>query len=279
MSVVVSVVVLAVGLTGIDSRSVSLSRITRPQLDCIVAMLPRSEHVSAVFLGPQGVIANLRRPTLLVDSSSIDPHVAAQVAGAARAAGHWLLDAPVSGGVPAAEAAQLTFMVGGEAQALEAVTPILEVMGRRIFHCGCSGKGQAVKVCNNMIMGVSMLAVAESMRLGEALGLDVAKLSEVVNCSSGRCWASEAYHPVPGVLAASPASRGYAPGFTTRLLLKDLGLASKAAEDTAKTQTKLDEVYPLLSEAIRLYSEMDSAGHGDKDFSFVYRHFGGKREA
>lgn len=231
--------------------------------EAVITMLPASRHVEALYLGAAGVLAQVPVGTLLVDCSTIAPAVARKVAAAAAEAGHIMLDAPVSGGTGGAKAGTLTFMVGGEAAAFERGRPLLEAMGKNIFHAGGCGSGQTVKVCNNMLLGILMAGTSEALRLGIANGMDPQVLSDVMLRSSGRNWTLEVYNPCPGVMAQAPASYGYAGGFGVDLMLKDLGLAQESALATG-TPT------PLGALARNLYDLHSKAGHGRLDFSSIY---------
>ena len=232
--------------------------------DIVITMLPAGPQVRAVYLDESGVLASARRGALLIDCSTIDVESARAVAAAAREAGFDMLDAPVSGGVGGAEAATLTFMVGGEAEVFARARPLLEAMGRTIVHAGPAGNGQAAKICNNMILGVSMIAVCEAFALAERLGLKAQTLFDISSKSSGQCWALTSYCPVPGPVPGSPANRDYAPGFTAAMMLKDLRLAQQAAGATA-TAT------PLGAAAANLYQLSVDAGADGLDFSGIYR--------
>lgn len=234
----------------------------RPEL--IISMLPAAAHVKSLYLGDEGVLALLQQPTHLLDCSTIDPHSAREVTAAARAAGHNMLDAPVSGGTAGASAATLTFMVGGSAEEFEFARPVLSAMGKNIVHCGDSGNGQVAKVANNMLLGISMIGVAEAMALGTSLGIDAKVLAGIINTSSGRCWSSEINNPYPDVLENVPASRGYTGGFGTDLMLKDLGLATEAAR-LAKQPVILGAA------AQQLYQAFSLQGHGQLDFSAIIK--------
>jgi len=198
-------------------------------------MLPSSPHVQRVYAGEEGgdgsdgVFAACGAGTLLLDCSTIDPNVARAVASQAGGKGLRMVDAPVSGGVPAAEAGTLTFMVGGADADFADASMLLKQMGKNIVHCGGSGMGQVAKLCNNLLLGICMSGVAEAYNLGVRLGIDASTLASIINTSSGRCWSSDTYNPVPGVMEGVPASRGYAGGFGNPLMLKDLGLAVDAA--------------------------------------------------
>jgi 3-hydroxyisobutyrate dehydrogenase len=232
--------------------------------EVVITMLPMGRHVRAVLTGPDGVLSAAAPGTLFIDSSTIDVETARAVAEAASAAGHSMLDAPVSGGVPGAEAATLAFMVGGEAEAFERARPLLEAMGRTIVHTGPSGSGQAAKICNNMMAGIQMLGVSEAFALGRRLGLDPARLFEIASQSSGQCWAVTSYCPEPGLIPNAPSSRGYQGGFASALMLKDLKLAQQAAATS-------DAATPMGALAEGLYALFCAQGNGEADFSAVIR--------
>ncbi|SHE97894.1 3-hydroxyisobutyrate dehydrogenase [Lampropedia hyalina DSM 16112] len=231
----------------------------------VVTMLPASTHVQALLLGTAehpGLLERLPTGTLVIDSSTIAADTARTVGKAAAARGIDFLDAPVSGGTAGAAAGTLTFMIGGTAEALERARPLLETMGKNLFHAGASGAGQTAKICNNMLLGILMIGTSEALSLGMANGLDAKVLSEIMRRSSGGNWALEVYNPVPGVQEASAATRGYTGGFGTDLMLKDLGLALENAI-TAKAAT------PLGALARSLYAAHSLGGHGGQDFSSI----------
>lgn len=230
--------------------------------DIIVSMLPASAHVEDLYLGSGEVLQVVKPGTLIVDCSTIAPQMAKTVCQAAQAAGCAMIDAPVSGGTAGAAAGTLTFIVGGETEALERARPLLEKMGQNIFHAGDHGAGQVAKICNNMLLAIHMIGTAEALNLGTSLGLDAKVLSEIINKSSGRNWSSELYNPFPGVMENVPASRGYSGGFGVDLMLKDLGLAQEAALN-AKAAT------PLGTLARNLYHLHSLAGNGRLDFSSI----------
>ena len=235
--------------------------------DIVITMLPAGPQVRSVYLDESGVLASARRGALLIDCSTIDVETARAVAAAAKRAGFDMLDAPVSGGVAGAEAASLTVMVGGEAETFARAQPVLAAMGRTIVHAGPAGNGQAAKICNNMMLGVSMIAVCEAFSLAERLGLEAQTLFDISSKSSGQCWALTSYCPVPGPVPASPANRDYAPGFTAAMMLKDLRLAQQAAGANAA-------VTPLGAAAANLYQMFVDEGAGGLDFSGIYRLIG-----
>ena len=233
--------------------------------EAIITMLPASQHVEALFLGSNGqpgLLAHIAKGTLVIDSSTIAAATSQKVAKAAEAAGIDFIDAPVSGGTGGAIAGTLTFMVGAEAAALERARPLLEKMGANIFHAGSVGAGQTAKICNNMLLGILMAGTSEAIALGVANGLDPKVLSEIMRRSSGGNWALEKYNPFPGVQENVPSSKGYAGGFGTDLMLKDLGLAQENAM-AVKAAT------PLGGLARNLYASHSLAGHGALDFSSI----------
>jgi 3-hydroxyisobutyrate dehydrogenase len=230
--------------------------------EIVITMLPAGEHVRAVYTGEGGVIAAAPKGALLIDSSTIDVESARVVAAAAAKAGLPMLDAPVSGGVTGAEAGTLTFMVGGPDDAFQRGQPILQAMGKTIVHAGPAGNGQAAKICNNMILGASMIAVCEGFLLAEKLGLDAQKLFDISSKSSGQCWSMTSYCPVPGPVPASPANRDYKAGFTTAMMLKDLTLAQRAA-------AAVGVATPMGALAQSIQALNASSGQSGLDFSSV----------
>jgi len=232
--------------------------------DTVISMLPAGEHVRSAYLGDDGLIAAAAPGSLFIDSSTIDVGSARDVHEAVAAAGHMMLDAPVSGGVAGAAGATLTFMCGGTNQAFARAKPLLDVMGRNIVHAGGPGNGQVAKVCNNMILGISMLACAEAFTLGEALGLEPKKLFDISSVSSGSCWAMLNHNPLPGIVETSAANRDYQPGFAAAMMHKDLKLSQMAASQ-AGTAT------PLGAEATALYTMFVNAGNGGLDYSAIIK--------
>ena len=227
--------------------------------DIVITMLPAGEHVRAVW---NDILPATKRGALIIDCSTIDVTSARAAHALAAERGIAALDAPVSGGVGGAKAATLTFMVGGTAEAFARGKPVLERMGKRVVHCGDAGNGQAAKICNNMILGASMIAVSEAFVLGEKLGLSHQALFDVASASSGQCWSLTSYCPVPGPVPASPANNGYRPGFAAALMLKDLKLAREAAE-AAHANTAIG------AHAADIYDRYAAAGHSATDFSGI----------
>jgi 3-hydroxyisobutyrate dehydrogenase len=233
-------------------------------VDLVISMLPAREQVREVYLGRGGVLASAAPGTLLIDCSTVDVETARAVAAAAAVNELEMLDAPVSGGVAGAQAATLTFMVGGSDKAFARAKPTLEAMGKIIVLAGAAGSGQAAKICNNMILGISMIAVCEAFVLAEKLGLDPHKLFEISSQSSGQCWSLTGYCPVPGPVPTSPANRDYQPGFTAAMMLKDLKLAQDAARLTRA-------VSPLGAGATAVYQRFVEESGGAMDFSGIIR--------
>jgi 3-hydroxyisobutyrate dehydrogenase len=235
------------------------SREAVSEADVIVTMLPAGRHVLAVW---KDVMPHARKGALVIDSSTIDVDSARKAHVLAGEHGLHSLDAPVSGGVGGAKAASLTFMCGGSDKAFAAGRPVLEAMGKRIVHCGPAGNGQAAKICNNMILGISMIGVGEAFVLAEKLGLSHQALYDVASTSSGQCWSLTTYCPVPGPVPTSPANNGYRPGFAAELMLKDLRLAQEAALSSGANT-------PLGAAAAQLYALYVGKGEGGMDFSAI----------
>ena len=234
------------------------------EAEVVVTMLPAGKHVASVYTGDKGILAAARSGTLFIDSSTIDVKTAREVIAAAEARGMLMVDAPVSGGVAGAENAALTFMVGGTEAAFGKAKPLLEAMGKKIVHAGGAGNGQVAKICNNMVLGISMIAVSEAFVMAEKLGLSAQAMFDIVSSSSGSCWALVNHCPVPGPVPTSAANRDYKPGFAAELMLKDLRLSQEAAR-TAKVNT------PLGAEATALFAEYVESGKGADDYSGVVR--------
>ncbi|PHS77021.1 MAG: 3-hydroxyisobutyrate dehydrogenase [Robiginitomaculum sp.] len=232
--------------------------------EVVITMLPAGQHVRSIYLGDDGIIANATDGTLLIDSSTIDIDSARVVIEAAQAKGLAMVDAPVSGGVAAAAAGTLTFMVGGTKSAFAKAQDYLEQMGKNIFHAGAAGNGQAAKVCNNMLLGITMIGTCEAFALAEKLGLDAQTFYDISSTASGQSWSMTTYCPAPGPVPSAPSNRDYAAGFTAAMMLKDMRLAQQAAA-AAKAAT------PLGAQAEALYALMESAGKDDLDFSGIMK--------
>lgn len=232
--------------------------------DVIMTMLQTGQQVHHVCMGEQGLFASAAKNTLFIDCSSIDVHSSREIHQQAKKMNFLAVDAPVSGGVMGATQAKLTFMVGGTEQAFTQAKPFLTTLGKKIIHTGEAGSGQAAKICNNMILGISMIAVSEAFTLAEHLGLSPEKLFEVVNNSSGQCWAMSNYTPVPGLLENVPANNSYKPGFTAAMMLKDLNLSQQSAASVGvKT--------PMGERATAIYQQFNDAEMGELDFSAIIK--------
>jgi len=229
-------------------------------VDAVVSMLPNGKIVEAVYIND--VIGHAPVAALLLDCSTIDVDTARMVASAAQNAGYAMVDAPVSGGIAAANGGTLTFMVGGSEDAFARAEPILSVMGKAVIHAGASGAGQAAKICNNMLLGASMVATCETFKLAEKLGLDLQTFYDISSKASGQNWSMTSYCPVPGVGPQSPADNDYQGGFATALMLKDLTLAIAAAESAGAS-------VPMGEKAKALYTAFDAEGAGGRDFSAI----------
>jgi 3-hydroxyisobutyrate dehydrogenase len=227
--------------------------------EIVITMLPAGKHVLSVY---EDIAPKAAKGTLFIDSSTIDVDSARKAHAIAAKHGLLSIDAPVSGGTGGAAAGTLTFMAGGSKEAFAKAEPALKPMAGRIVHCGDAGAGQAAKICNNMILGVSMIGVSEAFVLAEKLGLSHQALFDVASTSSGQCWSLTTYCPVPGPVPASPANRDYQPGFAAALMLKDLKLAQEAAQQSGA-------VTPLGAEAAQLYALFNAQGHGGTDFSGI----------
>jgi 3-hydroxyisobutyrate dehydrogenase len=236
--------------------------------ELVITMLPEGRHVREVYLGVDGVIAAAVDGALLIDCSTIDVATTRAVWQAAAERGLEMIDAPVSGGVAGAANATLTFMVGGEESAVARARPILEQLGATIVHTGPSGSGQAAKICNNMMLAIAMIGVAEAFTMAQRLGLSAEALFQVASRSSGQSWALTGYCPVPGLVPSSPANRNYEPGFTTAMMAKDLRLAQDAAQS-------VDAPTPLGAQARQLYALFTNGGHGRLDFSAIIKMLAG----
>jgi 3-hydroxyisobutyrate dehydrogenase len=239
--------------------------------EVVISMLQTGQQVQDVCSGEKGLFALAKPGTLFIDCSSIDISATRQLHQEAQAFSMAMIEAPVSGGVAGAEAGSLTFMVGGNEKNFQRAKPILEAMGKNVIHAGPEGTGQAAKICNNMILGISMIAVSEAFNLAEKLGLDAQKLFEIGSNASSQCWAMTHYAPIPGLVPTAPANHGYKPGFASKMMLKDL-LLSQAAAKSVGTAT------PLGAEAAQLYSLFVNQGNADLDFSAIIKFLRGKKD-
>ena len=230
--------------------------------DTLITMLPAGDDVRSVYEGENGIIKVASRGTLLIDCSTIDIESAQIVANTAKDNGQEILDAPVSGGVAGASAGTLTFMVGGSPEALERSRPLLTIMGKNIFHAGVNGSGQAAKLCNNLMLGISMIATSEAFSLGEKLDLDLETLFKIISSASGSCWAMQNHLPVPGIVDGSPSNNEFQAGFAVAMMAKDLRLAQSAAQTAGVT-------IPMGSYAAELYTSFEQSGKASLDYSAI----------
>lgn len=232
--------------------------------EAVVSMLPASKHVRAVYEGEGGVFELAGDNAFFIDCSTIDVPAARAVGEAASKAGYAMVDAPVSGGVAAAEGGTLTFMVGGPKEGFDRAKPILDVMGKAVIHAGEAGTGQVAKICNNMLLGISMIGTCEAFALAKKLGMDPQRFFEISSQASGQCWSMTSYCPEPGPVPAAPSNRDYKPGFAVAMMLKDLKLAQEAAAGAGAST-------PMGAQAEALYAMLDGLGAGDRDFSGVMK--------
>lgn len=238
--------------------------------DVIICSVQTSQQVKDICLRPDGVFAHAKPGLLFIDCSSIDVTTTHMLHDEARKLKIGMLDAPVSGGVAGAEAATLTIMAGGSESDFKLAQPILQAMGKKIIHAGAGGNGQVAKICNNMLLGISMIGVCEAFALAEKLGLDANKFFEISSNASGQCWSMTTYCPVPGVLEKAPSNNDYQPGFMAKMMLKDLHLAQHAAESVTAP-------IPMGATATELYELYVNHGFGEKDFSGIMNFISGKK--
>ncbi|KAK0157381.1 hypothetical protein PV328_011129 [Microctonus aethiopoides] len=248
------------------ARGASSAEELSKESNIVITMLPTNDHVWDSYTGEKGLLRGAQKNTIFIDSSTIDPLMSQKISIETLKKGAKFLDGPVSGGVVGARDGTLTFMVGGNEDVYKCAKSVLEAMGTRIVHCGDVGMGQVAKLCNNMLLAISMIGVSEVVNLADRLGLDPKVMLSILNTSTGRCWSSEIYPPIPGVIDTVPSSNNYQGGFMTSLMTKDLGLAQSAA-------TRSNTAIPLGSLAHQIYRILMSHGHEQKDFSVVYQYF------
>ena len=251
-------------LTSAGGKSTSDINKTIQTSDAVITMLPSGKIVKSIFFGDNGIINNAPKNLLLIDSSTIDVETAREVSKEAISKNLRIVDAPVSGGVGGAQAGTLTFMVGGEKESFDSAKEFLDIMGGNIIYAGLSGNGQAAKICNNMLLGISMIGTAEAFNLAENLGLDAQTFFDISSTASGQCWSMTSYCPVPGPVPSSPANNDYKPGFSSALMLKDLRLSQEAASMTTSST-------PLGANATSIYEEIENLGQANIDFSGVIK--------
>ena len=247
-------------LTNAGGKSTSDINKTIQTSDAVITMLPSGKIVKSIFFGDNGIINNAPKNLLLIDSSTIDVETAREVSKEAISKNLRIVDAPVSGGVGGAQAGTLTFMVGGEKESFVSAKEFLDIMGGNIIYAGLSGNGQAAKICNNMLLGISMIGTAEAFNLAENLGLDAQTFFDISSTASGQCWSMTSYCPVPGPVPSSPANNDYKPGFSSALMLKDLRLSQEAASMTTSST-------PLGANATSIKEEIQNHGQANIDLS------------
>lgn len=238
--------------------------------EIIVTALPAARHVKGIYCGQGGILDTAPKGCVFIDCSTIDVASAREVIAEADERGQMMVDSPMSGGIGGATAGTLTFMVGGSDEAFAAARPALTAMGKNIFHAGGPGAGSAAKICNNMMLAIQMISVAEGFSLAERLGLDAQKLYDISSTATARCWSLNDYCPAPGPVPTAPSNRGYQPGFSAELMLKDLRIAMEAAQAAGAAT-------PLGAHAAQIYAMMDLAGRSDRDFSGVIEFLNGAR--
>ena len=250
---------VALGCVGADNIGHAVA-----EAEIVVTMLPAGAHVKSVYCDAEGVFAHGKPGALMIDSSTIDVTDARDVIAVAKSKGFEMIDAPVSGGVGGAAAGTLTFMCGGEKAAYDRAKPVLDLMGKNIFHAGDAGNGQVAKICNNMLLGIHMIGTCEAFNLAEKLGLDAQTFYDISSTASGQNWSMTSYCPAPGPVASAPSNNNYAPGFAAAMMLKDLRLAQGAAQAANAS-------IPLGLHAENLYATMEKMGHDGMDFSGIMK--------
>ena len=237
------------------------------EVSTVITMLPEGKHSKEVFLGENGIINKVSKNCLLIDCSTIDIQTSKEIGKKATESGIKMIDAPVSGGVMGAQKATLNIMVGGTKEAFELALPSLKIMGKNIFHAGELGSGNGAKICNNMSLGITMIAASESLMLAKRLNIDIKKVHEIMKNASGNSWPISIYPPLPGLIEGTPSSNKYRPGFSAGMMNKDLKLAKECAKS-------VDAETPLGKMALEIYNKFCEDGNGDKDFSAISKVIG-----
>ena len=237
------------------------------EVSTVITMLPEGKHSKEVFLGENGIINKVSKNCLLIDCSTIDIQTSKEIGKKATESGIKMIDAPVSGGVMGAQKATLNIMVGGTKEAFELALPLLKIMGKNIFHAGELGSGNGAKICNNMSLGITMIAASESLMLAKRLNIDIKKVHEIMKNASGNSWPISVYPPLPGLIEGTPSSNKYRPGFSAGMMNKDLKLAKECAKS-------VDAETPLGKMALEIYNKFCEDGNGDKDFSAISKVIG-----
>jgi len=252
------------GLNTVDS----IDTLINDEISTVITMLPEGKHSKEIYLGDKGIINKVSNDCLLIDCSTIDIETSKEIGKAANNQGIMMIDAPVSGGVMGAQKATLNIMVGGSREAFERALPVLKVMGKNIYHAGDIGSGNGAKICNNMALGITMIAASESLMLAKRLNIDIKKVHEIMKNASGNSWPISVYPPLPGLIDGTPSNNKYKPGFSAGMMSKDL----KLANDCAKT---VNAETPLGKMALEIYDEFCKDGNDTKDFSAISKVIGG----
>jgi 3-hydroxyisobutyrate dehydrogenase len=252
------------GLNTVDS----IDTLINDEISTVITMLPEGKHSKEIYLGDKGIINKVSNHCLLIDCSTIDIETSKEIGKAANNQGIMMIDAPVSGGVMGAQKATLNIMVGGSKEAFERALPVLKVMGKNIYHAGDIGSGNGAKICNNMALGIAMIAASESLMLAKRLNIDIKKVHEIMKNASGNSWPISVYPPLPGLIAGTPSNNNYRPGFSAGMMNKDL----KLANDCAKS---VNADTPLGKMALQIYDQFCKDGNDNKDFSAISKVIGG----
>jgi len=246
----------------------NLNDLVTTDVTTVITMLPEGKHSKEVFLGDNGIINKVSKDCLLIDCSTIDIQTSKEIGKKATANGIKMIDAPVSGGVMGAQKATLNIMVGGTKEAFELALPLLKIIGKNIFHAGDLGSGNGAKICNNMSLGISMIAASESLMLAKRLNIDIKKVHEIMKNASGNSWPISVYPPLPGLIEGTPSNNNYRPGFSAGMMNKDLKLANECAKSVSADT-------PLGKMALEIYEKFCKEGNEDKDFSAISKVIGG----
>jgi len=246
----------------------SIETLINDKISTVITMLPEGKHSKEIYLGDNGIINKVSKDCLLIDCSTIDIETSKEIGKVANNKGVMMIDAPVSGGVMGAQKATLNIMVGGSKEAFERALPILKVMGKNIYHAGDIGSGNGAKICNNMALGIAMIAASESLMLAKRLNIDIKKVHEIMKNASGNSWPISVYPPLPGLIDGAPSNNNYRPGFSAGMMNKDLKLANECAK-TVNAET------PLGKMALEIYNQFCKEGNDSKDFSAISKVIGG----
>ena len=250
------------------STSDSINSLINDEVSIVITMLPEGKHSKEVYLGDNGIIKKVSKDCLLIDCSTIDIETSKEIGKAANNKGIMMIDAPVSGGVMGAQKATLNIMVGGSKEAFEKALPVLKIMGKNIYHAGDIGSGNGAKICNNMSLGITMIAASESLMLAKRLNIDIKKVHEIMKNASGNSWPISVYPPLPGLIDGTPSNNNYRPGFSVGMMNKDLKLASECAK-SVEANTPLGKI------ALEIYDKFCREGNDNKDFSAISKVIGG----